>query len=302
MVGFALSNLGGVQPGELPASDELSLEDRWILSRLQEVHVEADAGYARYDWALVVRSLRSFVWDELADWYLEAVKLRIYGGDPAAAGVARRVLASVIDHVLRLLHPVMPFVTETLWRALTGASGGRESLMVAPWPGAQAILADPQSVRQFEVIKDLVTEINRFRSQNAIKPSARFPLTISSDEGPLLSAEATLIGSLATLSEVVVVDDLDERPGTSTIVFGAGRAQVELAGLIDVDAEVARLEKERSRAEDDLERVDGKLANTGFVERAPAEVVERERAKRDEAARVIVQLGERLEALARLRG
>jgi valyl-tRNA synthetase len=302
VVGFALSNLGGVQPGELPATDELSLDDRWVLSRLQEVHVEADAAYARYDWALVVRSLRSFVWDELADWYLEAVKLRIYGGDPAAAGVARRVLASVIDHVLRLLHPVMPFVTETLWRALTGASGGRESLMVAPWPGAQAILADPESVRQFEVIKDLVTEINRFRSQNAIKPSARFPLTISSDEGPLLSAEATLIGSLATLSEVVVVDDLEERPGTSTIVFGAGRAQVELAGLIDVDAEVARLEKERSRAEDDLERVDGKLANTGFVERAPAEVVERERAKRDEAARVIVQLGERLEALASLRG
>ncbi len=302
VVGFALSNLDGVGPGDLPAADELSLDDRWILSRLQEVHLETDAAYAGYDWAVVARSLRSFVWDELADWYLEAVKLRVYGDDPAAATVARKVLASVIDHVLHLLHPVMPFVTETLWRALTGAPGGRRSLMVAPWPAAQAILADPESVRGFGVIMDLVTEINRFRSQNAIKPSARFPLTISSTEGALLRAQADLIASLATLSDVVVVDDLDDRPGTSTIVFGAGRAQVELAGLIDVDAEVARLEKERLRVQDDLERVDGKLANAGFVARAPAEVVQRERDKRDESARVLVQLGERIDALASLRG
>jgi valyl-tRNA synthetase len=98
------------------------------------------------------------------------------------------------------------------------------------------------------------------------------------------------------------VDDLDDRAGTSTIVFGAGRAQVELTGLIDVDAEVARLEKERSRAQHDLQRVEGTLANTGFVDRAPADVVQREREKRDECARVIVQLGERIEALAGLRG
>jgi valyl-tRNA synthetase len=301
VVGFALSNLGGVRPGDLPATDELSLDDRWILSRLQAVHAEADEAYARYDWAVVARSLRSFVWDELADWYLEAVKLRIYGDDPAAAAVARQVLAAVIDHVLRLLHPVMPFVTEALWRALTGAAGGRESLMVAPWPAGQTVLADPQSVRGFGIVQDLVTEINRFRSQNAIKPSARFPLTITSVEGPLLAEQAALIGSLAGLSDVVVVDDLQDRPGTSTIVFGAGRAQVELTGLIDVDAEVARLEKERSRAEEDLARVEGKLANAGFVDRAPGDVVQRERDKRDEFARVIVQLAERIDALASLR-
>jgi valyl-tRNA synthetase len=302
VVGFALSNLDGVRPGDLPATGELSLDDRWILSRLQAVHAEADAAYARYDWAVVARSLRSFVWDELADWYLEAVKLRIYGDDPAAAAAARQVLAAVVDHVLRLLHPVMPFVTEALWRALTGAAGGRESLMVAPWPVAQTALADPESVRDFGIVQDLVTEINRFRSQNAIKPSARFPLTIISVEGPLLAAQAALIGSLAGLSDVVVVDDLPDRPGTSTIVFGAGRAQVELTGLIDVDAEVARLEKERSRAEEDLARVEGKLANAGFVDRAPVGVVQRERDKRDEFARVIVQLAERIDALASLRG
>jgi valyl-tRNA synthetase len=269
---------------------------------LQAVHLEADAAYARYDWAVVARSLRSFVWDELADWYLEAVKLRIYGDDPAAAGVARRVLASVIDHVLRLLHPVMPFVTEALWRVLTGAPGGRDSLMVASWPTADASLADPESIRRFEVIQDLVTEVNRFRSQNSIKPSARFPVMITSSEGALLADEGALIGSLAGLSDVVVVDHLDDAPGTSTVLFGAGRAQVELTGLIDVDAEVARLEKERARAEDDLARVGGKLANAGFVDRAPTDVVQRERDKLDELGRVIEQLDARIGALAGLRG
>jgi valyl-tRNA synthetase len=302
VVGFALSNLDGVRPGDLPGRDELALDDRWILSRLQAVHLEADAAYARYDWAVVARSLRSFVWDELADWYLEAVKLRIYGDDPAAAGVARRVLASVIDQVLRLLHPVMPFVTEGLWRVLTGAPGGRDSLMVASWPTADASLADPESIRRFEVIQDLVTEVNRFRSQNSIKPSARFPVTIASSEGALLADEGALIGSLAGLSDVVVVDHLDDAPGTSTVLFGAGRAQVELTGLIDVDAEVARLEKERARAEDDLARVGGKLANAGFVDRAPTDVVQRERDKLDELGRVIEQLDARIGALAGLRG
>ena len=302
VVGFALANLEGVRPGELPPHAELSLDDRWILSRLQAVHLEADGAYARYDWAVVARSLRSFVWDELADWYLEAVKLRIYGDDAAEAAVARQVLASVIDHVLRLLHPLMPFVTEALWRVLTGAAGGRDSLMVAPWPTADAALADPQSVREFEVVQDLVTEINRFRSQNTIKPSARFSLTVTSVESRLLTEQAALIGSLARLSDLVVVDRLGDVPGTSTIVFGAGRAQVELTGLIDVDAEVSRLEKERARAGDDLRRIDGKLANAGFVDRAPLDVVQRERDKRDELERVIVQLGERIEALAGLRG
>jgi valyl-tRNA synthetase len=299
--GFALARLEGVRPGPTPAPDALALEDRWILSRLQAVHLAVDAAYDAYDWATVSRTLYHFVWDELADWYVEAVKVRLYGGDPAAADTARQVLANVADRVLRLLHPVMPFVTETLWRVLTGAGGGRDSLMVAAWPRSEAGQADPDSERRFGVLQGLVTEVNRFRSQNGIAPSARFELAVASHEGALLAAQSALVCSLAGLSGLTVVPELADRHGTSTIVFPAGRAQVELAGLIDVEAELTRLGRERDRLAGDLARTEGKLANTGFVERAPAEVVARERTRREELVAARGQLDERIEALTALR-
>jgi valyl-tRNA synthetase len=299
--GFALARLEGVRPGPMPPSEALALEDRWLLSRLQAVHLAVDAAYDAYDWATVSRTLYHFVWDELADWYVEAAKVRLYGEDAAAAAVARQVLANVADRVLRLLHPVMPFVTETLWRALTGAPGGRESLMVAAWPSPEAGLDDQDAERRFAVLQGLVTEVNRFRSQNGIAPSARFELTVASEEGELFAAQAPLVRSLAGLSELVVVPQLEDRHGTSTIVFPAGRAQVALAGLIDVDAELARLGKERDRLAADLQRAEGKLANASFVERAPAEVVDRERMRREELLTARAQLDDRIEALSALR-
>ena len=299
---FALTNLDGTRPGALPAREQLALEDRWILSRLTAVRAEVDAAYGRYDWPVVARGLYHFVWDELADWYLEAVKVRVYGDDQAAAEVARRVLAVVLDEVLRLLHPMMPFVTETLWRALTGADGGRDSLMVAAWPSGSQELADPDAERGFATLQSLVTEVNRFRSQNGIPPKARFELTVATDEPALLEAHAAVVCSLAGLDGLRVVDALAERAGTSTVQFAAGQAQVDLAGLIDVDAELARLRKERDKAAEDLKRVEGKLANDSFVERAPAEVVQHERDKRTRIHASIAELEERIGSLGALRG
>jgi valyl-tRNA synthetase len=297
---FALSQLDGTRPGPMPPADELALEDRWMLSRLAATHLEVDAAYTCYDWAVVARGLYHFVWDELADWYLEAVKVRLYGDDPVAADAARRVLAGVLDAVLRLAHPMMPFVTEALWRALTGAAGGRDSLMVAAWPEPDRSFADPESERRFAVIRSLVTEVNRFRSQNGVPPSTRFELTVASDERALLDGHATLVSSLAGLSSLRTVDRVTERPGTSTIRFDSGEGQVELAGLIDVEAELERLNKERGRAEADRERGAAKLANDAFVERAPADVVDRERAKVEQLSEAIAGLDERIDALGAL--
>jgi valyl-tRNA synthetase len=299
---FALANLEGTRPGDLPAREELALEDRWVLSRLQAVHREADAAYERYDWAAVARSLYHFVWDEVADWYLEAVKVRIYGEDGDAAGTARQVLAVVLDHVLRLLHPLMPFVTETLWRALTGSAGGDRSLMVAAWPTPDEHLTDPASEQAFAVLQDLVTEVNRFRSQNGIAPRDRFELVVVAEQRRLVDDQAALIASLAGLAGLRTAETLEERPGTSSIVFGGGQAQVDLTGLIDVEAELARLRKEHERLEADLERVDAKLANDGFVARAPADVVQRERDKREDVLSALAQLRDRLAALQALQG
>jgi valyl-tRNA synthetase len=306
--GFILSRLEetaglpGTEGDELPPAADLPLEDRWVLSRLHAAHIATDAAYDAYDWAAVCRTLFHFLWDEVADWYIEAVKLRIYGEDVAAAATARRVGRFVLERVLRLLHPVMPFVTETLWRELTAAAGGRESLMVAAWPTPDDRWHDPQAESDFAVLQDLVTELNRFRSQNSIAPSMRFPVVVSSREQALLAAESPLVSSLAGLEELRVVEALTDTPGSTTIRFGSGQAQVALAGLIDVEAELARLDRELSKARDDLSRVEGKLANDSFTSRAPAEVVARERDKRVEAAAAIAALGERIAALEALSG
>ncbi len=292
----------GADLAPLPAPAGLALEDRWILSRLHAAHTAADAAYEAYDWAAVCRTLYHFVWDELADWFVEAVKLRLYGDDEQAAAAARRVGRHVLDHVLRLLHPVMPFLTETLWRTLTGAAGGRHSLMVAAWPEVDPAWHDAQAEAAFAVLQDLVTETNRFRSQNSVAPSKRFKLLISSDQRALLDEQAALLASLAGLSEVETIHELEDRAGASTIRFRTGQAQVDLAGLIDVEAELVRLDKELARARGDLARVEGKLANQGFVSRAPAEVVAAERAKREDAVTAVAVLEERIAALTALRG
>ncbi|MEX0593040.1 MAG: valine--tRNA ligase [Nitriliruptoraceae bacterium] len=279
---FALANLDGRRPGALPAVADLSIEDRWILSRLERMHANVDAAYDAYDWPVVARNLYHFVWDEFADWYLEAIKIRVYGDDPAAADVARSVLAYVLDRVLRLLHPFMPFVTEALWRALTGATGGTDSLMVADWPAPDSRLADADIERDFDVLKGLVTEVNRFRSLNGIAPSARFDVKVTSARAELLTEHGGLVATLARLSSVDVVLALEDAPGRSTIMFGGGQAQVDLRDLIDIGAEIDRLDREIARIDAELAKVAGKLSNESFVARAPEDVVARERARHAE--------------------
>lgn len=300
IVGFALRVLDDTRPGALPPDGELALEDRWILSSLERTRQQVEAAYATYDYARLSQALFHFTWDELADWYLEAAKVRCYGDDDAARQVAQQVLARILDDLLRLLHPLTPFVTEELWRALTGAEGGRDSLMVQPEPEGRPERVDPDAEAAFAAIRDLVTEVRRFRSQNGVAPSKRFPVTVASTHRPVLESNAALVTALAGLSEVAFVDRLEERAGTSTIVLTGGQVQVELAGLIDVDAELARIDKELERAQGDLRGVDGKLANDSFVAKAPADVVQQQRDRREELATTIEELTTQRAALAEL--
>jgi valyl-tRNA synthetase len=302
IVGFGLRVLGDTRPGELPDRADLALEDRWILSTLERTRAQVEEAYATWDYARIAGALYHLAWDEVADWYLEALKPRVYGDDEAAKATARAVLARVLDDLLRLLHPMIPFVTEELWRALTGAEGGTDSLMVQPYPTGRPADLDEPAETAFEAIRDLVTEVRRFRSQNGVAPSARFEITVASSARSVLEAHATLVASLAGLSGVVFVDTLEERPGWSSIVLSGGQAQVELTGLIDLEAEVARIDKELDKARGDLAKVDGKLANQGFVDRAPAEVVQQQRDRQVELTRTIEELTGQRAALAELGG
>lgn len=169
--------------------------------------------------------------------------------------------------------------------------------MVASWPSGRPADRDVEVERSFAVLQDLVTQTHRFRSQNGIAPSTRFELTVASSDRQLVESQRELVAALAGLSGVVCADAVEERDGTSTIQFVAGQAQVELAGLIDVKAELARLRKELAKAEEDLAKVEGKLANPSFVERAPADVVQRERERQAELGETIRQLQERIRAL-----
>jgi valyl-tRNA synthetase len=289
---FAIVNLDGQRPGALPPDERLTLEDRWLLDALATAHAEVDAAYTAYDWPVVARGIYRFVWDEFADWYLEAVKGRIYGDDVEAARDARAVLAHVLELTLRLASPLLPFVTEAAWRALTGAAGGRASLMVAAWP-EQAGRIDVAAREEFARVQGLVREVHRFRSQLRVAPSVRIELDVLPADAAAhatLVAHAGLVASLAGLGRLDVVDELEDLPGTSSIVFPSGRARVPLAGVIDLEAELARLAAERDRVLADVERLDAKLANAGFVERAPADVVAKERAKREAAQRAAEEL------------
>ena len=295
---FAISNLDGRRPGPLPPEDRLALEDRWILDALHRAHAEVDAAYDAYDWPVVARGLYAFVWDELADWYLEAVKVRIHGADADAAEDARAVLAHVLEVALRLAAPLLPFVTEAAWRPLTGSDGGRASLMAAEWPAA-AGRSDAAAAAAFGTVQGLVREVNRFRSQLRIPPSRRFPLVVTADAAvrTVVERHAGLVAALAGLEDVRVVDAVEDAPGTSTIAFPGGRAQVRLAGVIDVAAELDRLGRERDRVLAEAARVAERLENPSFAARAPADVVAREREKHAEALRVAGELDDRIAAL-----
>lgn len=278
-VRFAMSNLDGHRPGALPPIAERELCHRYILSRLASVHRDVDRAYDAYDWPRAAQGLYHFIWDELADWYLEAVKPLFASNDPAVVLRARQVLSVVLDDVLRLLHPLMPFVTEMLWRALTGSAGGASSLMVSDWPSPRAHDDDQAAEAEFAAVKDFVTEINRFRSQNTIAPSKRFAVTVESTSQDVFDRNAPLMTALAGLSEILFVGQLTEQPATSRVMFATGTAQVDLTGLIDLVAEKQRIAKEVDRVQQERQRIAGKLANEAFVSRAPEHVVAGERAR-----------------------
>ncbi|HEX2029401.1 MAG TPA: valine--tRNA ligase [Nitriliruptorales bacterium] len=295
---LALQTLDGTRPGELPHREQLALEDRWVLSRLERCRATVHEATATGSWAwsTAAQTLYEFTWDELADWYLEAAKVRLYGHDEAARSVVQRVLATVLDDLLRLLHPLMPFVTETLWRAVSGATGGQQSLAAAAWPASLGE-RDHHAEARFALLQEVVGELRRFRAEHRIPPATLFPVALVTSRRTELEPLAPLLATLVGLSEVRFAAEVVDTSGTTTVVFPTGEAYVPLAGVIDVAGELERLRKELDSARGEVDRARGKLANPQFVERAPAEIVQRERDKQAGWKRVVAQLEEELAQL-----
>jgi valyl-tRNA synthetase len=275
---FAMIN-GARVSGELPA--ELSVADRWILSRLAAVRTEVDGYYENYEFAKVCDSLFHFAWDEMFDWYVELAKVPMREGG-AAAERTQRVLGHCFDTLLRLLHPVLPFVTEVLWRAMTGG----ETVVTAAWPASagRSDAAAEDEVRRFQ---DLVAEVRRFRTQQGLQPGRKVPAVLSGD----LAAWAPYLGALADL-QVGAAADLPS--GLAVLTAARARVGLDLSGAVDREAEKARLHKQLVTAEKERDQTARKLGNDGFLAKAPEQVVssmrQRFAAAEAEIARLQAQL------------
>ncbi|SCK18177.1 valine--tRNA ligase [Streptomyces sp. WMMB 322] len=281
---FALMNGATVQ-GPLPEPSELGATDRWILSRLNSVVTEADGYYEDYQFAKLSDTLRHFAWDEVFDWYVELSKTTFAaGGRPAE--VSRRVLGEVLDVMLRLLHPVVPFVTEALWTTLTGG----ESLVTTEWP-ADSGFRDAEAEREIATLQDAVTEVRRFRADQGLQPGQRVPARLTVAGSPLASHEDAMRQLLRLQPEG------ESFQATASLPVAGGTVELDLSGVIDVDAERKRLTKDLDAAGKELRQTTAKLENEGFLAKAPEHVVAKIRERRATAEADIARLRQQLERL-----
>jgi valyl-tRNA synthetase len=284
-VRFALLNGARVPDAALdPAA--LSVPDRWILSRLSAVIAETDQLFEAFEFAKVCDTLYHFAWDEVCDWYLELAKVPLASGDEAAVQTTRQVLGLVLDQLLRLLHPVMPFVTEELWTALTG----EESVMVAAWPSFA--LSDPAAESEITSLMRLVTEIRRFRSDQGLRPGQWVSARLAGIEGTALAGHEAQIRSLLRLEPPA-----DGFTASASIEVEGVTAELDVAGVIDVAAERRRMEKDLTAARAEAEQAGRKLGNSDFTARAPEAIVNKMRQRLETAQADIARLEQRLASI-----
>ncbi|MFI5844479.1 valine--tRNA ligase [Catenuloplanes sp. NPDC051500] len=282
---FALLN-GATLAGELPA--ELSTVDRWILSRLQHVTAEVDDYFEAYEFAKVCDALYHFAWDDVCDWYLELAKPVMQAGGPAA-DATRRVLGEVLEKLLKLLHPIVPFVTEELWLALTGG----ETIVRAPWPVPVSALIDDAAEAEVATLQKVVTEVRRFRSDQGVKPTQRVSARLTGLDAAGIAAHESLIRSLARLDA-----SGDDFAASATLaVSDAVTVELDTRGTIDVKAERARLEKDRAAAAKEQAQCQAKLGNEAFIGKAPEAVVAKIKDRLATAEADLVRIAAALDAL-----
>jgi len=241
--------------GDVP--ETVSGADAWILSRLHGVIAEVDAFYERYEFAKIADVLYHFAWDEVCDWYVELAKINLAG--PSGDGT-RRVLGEVLQTLLRLLHPMVPFVTEALWTALTGG----ESVVIADWPIPDASRADAAAEREIAAVKAVVSEVRRFRSEQGVKPSLRVPARLTGASG----AESAIRWLLR-----LDAAEADFAPTASLTTAGGVLVEFDLSHTIDVAVERARLSRDLTAAQKEREVNSAKLGNPAFTGKAPEAVI-----------------------------
>lgn len=276
---FVITNLDDTGPVEAMSLDEpeLTLADRWIISRAHRLMAEVSRLMEMYQYGEAGRQIYEFLWGEFCDWFIEIAKIRLYGEDPAARATVRRVLVYVLERTLRLLHPFMPFVTEAIWQRLPHTG---EALIIARWPEPGSV--DDVAEAQMALVQEIVRGIRNARSEYNVEPARRIAAWIAAgDATVMLQGQRELLISLARLDpERLVIEPMLSAPErAATVVVGGTTTYLPLAGMVDLEAERERLRKALAALEGDIARSERLLGSDGFRAKAPAEVVAREEAR-----------------------
>lgn len=283
---YVLMNTEGFDTGvDESLEAEYSLADRWITSRLQEVEAEVAKHFESYRFDLAANALYEFTWNEYCDWYLELAKPILNKDDSsdAAKRGTRKTLVRVLEAMLRLLHPIIPFITEEAWQAVAPLAGKQgATVMLEPYPQADNSKIDKAAVAELEWVKQFIVGVRKIRSEMDIAPSKALTVLLAGlndNDQAWLENNHIYLKSLAKLESITVLENEADAPESAVALVGEMKVLIPMAGLIDKDAEISRLNKEISKLQGEIKRLSGKLNNQGFVAKAPAEVVENERKK-----------------------
>lgn len=293
---FVLMNLDENMANYSVENIELFLEDKWILTRLNRLKSEVKANMDKYEIGLAGQRLYEFIWEDYCDWYIEMVKIRLYGADQESKEVAQKVLVTVLKDVLKLLHPFMPFITEEIWQHLPEKTN---PLIIEDWPIAKEDFIFDEDEKKIEFIKKAIKGIRNARAEMNIIPSKKSKLIfVVEDENlkDIIIEGKSKFMTLAGAEEISFEKDKSHiGEDNISVVLEGCEVYLPLKNLIDYDKEIERLEKEKAKLEDEISRVDSKLANKGFVSKAPKSIVEEEKEKREKYSGMLAKVLERLE-------
>ncbi|MDB2554982.1 valine--tRNA ligase [Porticoccaceae bacterium] len=289
---------------------KLTLADRWIVSRLQSAESEVTAAIDSYRFDLAAQALYDFVWNEYCDWYLELSKPVLWdeNGDPAIQKGTRRTLVRVLEATLRLAHPMLPFITEEIWQNIAPLAGiglnpEGDTIMLQPFPVADQSHIDAQADADIDWVKNVIVGVRNVRGEMNISPAKALPIYMArgdAEDKRRLEENRQFLSKLASLESITWLDDPAQAPLCATALAGDLEILVPMAGLIDVDAELARLDREIDKISIEVKKLSGKLSNAKFVDNAPAEVVAKERQKLEEFEGSVSQLQEKRSAIAEM--
>jgi len=299
---YVLMNTETLDDGDV----ELSAADRWIAARLDETVEAVHEHFASYRLDLAAQAMYEFTWHEFCDWYLELSKPVLQADDVPAAlqRGTRKTLIDVLESILRMMHPLIPFITEEIWQQVAERAGiDGDTIMLRPYPDASTTTIDVDSVKDIEWVKQFILGIRQIRGEMDISPGRRLPVLLqgaNATDEVRAKTHARLIEVVGRVESVTVLGDGQQPPAAATALLGDMRLLVPMKGLIDIDAERARLDKRMDKVRTDLARTQGKLGNAKFVNNAPADVVTQERERAAEFEKTITQLSEQLAKLQEL--